>query len=138
MITNNQLKPIDPAISYQEAKNLFIQKNKGEEFLNFNYLTKNAFIRNYLYLRQHGICPCCGQRIILCERDADVHHQTYAHYCNSEHPSIRVYMPRDKDHKYRTVPNCELCYYTTPDKADKCLSCLMMLHKDCHSKLHNK
>lgn len=138
MLNNNQFKLIDPAISYQDAKKLFIQKNKEEDFLNFNYSTKNKFVREYLYLQQHGICPYCGQRIFSPNNDGVVHHQTYAHHCSSEHPTIRVYLPRDRDRTYRTVPNCELCYYMSPDKADKCLSCLVMVHADCHKKLHNK
>lgn len=131
-------QPMAPAISYKEAKELFLARELEENFMNFNYSTKNPFVRKVLYLRQHGFCPHCGKRILDPKFDAVVHHQTYAHFCDSEHPTIRAFLPRKQNRSYRTVPNCELCYFTSPQKADKCLSCFVLLHDSCHKEIHSK
>ena len=97
--------------------------------------THNQFIRHVLKLRQYGRCPACG-KLISPESPANVHHLSYSRYCGSRTSEIKCFFPRDNGMIYAMTPNCELCYYDCPEKAEACLNNLVLLHSACHDKLH--
>lgn len=108
---------------------------REDRFLAHMHCTHNPFIRHVLKLRQYGRCPACG-KLISPESQANVHHLSYLRYCGSRTSEIKCFFPRDNGMIYAMTPNCELCYYDCPEKAEAYLNNLVLLHSDCHDKLH--
>lgn len=128
-------KPNLPTIDYSQAKAIHEMNGHLDEFKSSMKSTKNDFLRNFLYQRQHGLCPFCGKRLPDVYVSTSVHHTSYEHYCTYKGPLIHVYYPQHGAIQ-AYVPNCKICYYKYPDKSEECLADLVMLHKECHEKLH--
>ena len=128
-------KPSIPTINYAQAKAIYELDGHLEEFKHSMRSTRNDFLRNYLYQRQHGLCPYCGKRLLNVYVGTAVHHNSYDHYCTYNGPLIHVYDPQPGAIQ-TAVPNCKICYYKYPDKSEECLDALVMIHKECHARIH--
>ena len=128
-------KPTIPTINYTDAKAIYTAKDKLEGFRANMKATRNDFLRNTLFHRQHGLCPCCGKRLLNVYAGTAVHHTSYDNYCTFTEPLIHIYSPQDNAIQAK-VPNCKVCYFKYPEKAEACLSNLVMVHKTCHELMH--
>ena len=94
-----------PAMGSEQAKKSF-EKGKWKNFA--RRLTKNPFMKEYVFERVNGLCPWCGKP--LRKRNLHgfhVHHIDYFHQCKTS-AFIEVPSPTEKrpDRKYK-VPHCE-------------------------------
>lgn len=131
----NLIQPTVPTLEYPKARQAHKALGREDRFLAHMHCTHNPFIRHVLKLRQYGRCPACG-KLISPESQANVHHLSYLRYCGSRTSEIKCFFPRDNGMIYAMTPNCELCYYDCPEKAEAYLNNLVLLHSDCHDKLH--
>lgn len=129
-------KPTNPDITFAEAKESFELQGKLEKFKRFADNTKNPFLRQQLFYRQHGICPYCSKPLPFYIIGVSVHHNDYFRCCALESEEMRIYTPYKKIRSSAKVPNCEICYYYFPYEAEDCLGKLSLLHNECHEKLH--
>lgn len=129
-------KPTNPKTSYSEAKDLFELQGKLGQFKRFARNTKNLFIRERLFFRQHGLCPFCNKPLPYYIMEVCIHHLDYKHCCILCDDDIRVYTPSIRGRSSAKVPNCEICYFYFPTESEECLSKLVLMHRVCHEKLH--
>lgn len=130
-------KPTNPEITCSEARETFELQGKLEQFKRFARNTKNPFLRQQIYYRQHGICPYCNKPLPSYIYGVSVHHNDYLRCCVLESEQMRVYTPYKQKRSSAKVPNCEICYYYFPDESEECLAKLALLHNECHERLHN-
>lgn len=86
----------------------------------FRISRKREAFRNIKIQLQNNICPICELELY----DEHLHHITYRHECNF-----------DTTDKY---PNCSECFLIRPDLFKQCDEKTVVVHKDCHRKLHRK
>lgn len=128
-----------PQITFEEAKEKHNSFGRLDKFLAHEHICRNRFVKNVLYLRQHGICPCCDKPIIL--QSSQIHHLSYDYYCqhlSSKNPEIKILDPGSNGRFFSHTPNCELCYFTPShsDYSEHCLSNLVLLCSRCHNDIH--
>lgn len=103
----------------------------------YNRMRRNPFPRQFLFERQHGICPVCNMDL--------GEDQTYMHYVNYDHLCSFVMSPRDlitvscptkknPSGKLR-VPNCEICMQKCRSEFDECMSNFILVHGHCNEML---
>ena len=119
-----------PAMGSEQAKKSF-EKGKWKNFA--RRLTKNPFMKEYVFERVNGLCPWCGKP--LRKRNLHgfhVHHIDYFHQCKTS-AFIEVPSPTEKrpDRKYK-VPHCEDCKNTTPLACEECVRRVVAVHKLCN------
>lgn len=107
-----------------------------ENFEKHLLATNNKFLRERLYYRQHGLCPYCRNPLPGFIQNTCVHHQEYSMVCNFDGEMITVCQPRKSYFYEKEVPNCEVCFFTHPEYAERCMDNLLLLHSECHKKLH--
>lgn len=134
--------PSIPPRDYKICKEEHIAAGRAENFLAYERVGANRFVRNVLYLKQHGICPVCKDFLVSPESAGNqVHHITYERFCagvSESTPLIKSFCPRKNGHVYKMTANCELCFFDHPDRSEFCLETLVMVHTDCHARLHDK
>lgn len=135
LISDNTQAPTTP---YKTMKEFHVAQGHEAKFLAFQHCGRNKFIRDRLYYRQHGLCPICGRQIIDLKLRSRIHHNTYDHYCKSPNPEIMIHCPQKNGFTYTYSPNCELCYFQTPELSENCLQKLSLIHDYCHNSLHQK
>lgn len=132
--------PQVPQKDYQTCKAEHTAKGRLNKFIAHQKIGR--FLRNVLYLRQHGICPICKRSLLSSEDSGNcIHHNDYEAYCTNVNNSttlVKEYYPTKRGYIYRFSPNCELCYFDHPERSEACLSHLSLVHNYCHGLLHGK
>ena len=92
-------------------------------------ICKNPFVKQFLFDRQGGRCPFCGE--IITKRKI-VHHLNYKHTCKTSE-LIKVKSPtKKKPDRNVFVPDCERCSKETPRAFKKCMKNLRLVHALCN------
>ena len=91
--------------------------HRSKEWLLFSKrICANGYVRGALIECQEGVCAICGNPL---GGHAIVHHVDYDHTCSNSGAK-------------GTVPNCELCHKTHPDRFEDCVSRLRAVHPSCN------
>lgn len=83
------------------------------------------FIRKKLEI-QNYTCQVCNMKL---EERFHLHHITYSHSCE-----FKTYITGKKNSKH---PDCKLCYENNNDFFQNCNKRTVIVHVNCHAKLHN-
>lgn len=97
----------DSLINEQTMHEALIAHGKSQEWRNYaQRITKNPFVKEYLFKKYKGICPYCGLKL---NQNFVLHHRVYDRECVTA-ATIRVSRPTEKrPNKTAKVPNCESC-----------------------------
>jgi len=107
------------------------EKNYNRElWLKFaRRITKNAFVKEFLALRDSGTCAWCGEKIA----DAgNIHHTAYDHSCSFAGIIIVRQQTVQRHSKKREVPDCERCKAENQERFDACMGKLVLVHPLCN------
>lgn len=104
------------------------------------FLQASPYIKEYIARRQNRICVFCGKPLFENMNYNIVHHRDYLNYCsfhNSIDDLIREPKPTYlKPNRTVPIPNCEYCKRHNENDFKDCTERLMILHDECHTKLH--
>ncbi len=121
--------------------NAFKNTENYERWVIFACLMQtSSFVKNYLSRRQEGKCLYCGRDLYENDYYNIVHHRSYLNLCvlhSSKKSLIRESKPTyKKPNRTIPVPNCEYCKWHNEEDFEECMQNLVILHDDCHTKLH--
>ena len=116
-------------IEFYTAKNLKkdigIKHNYSLDWRLYGHrITKNLFFRNFKIVSQNKTCPICD---IELEGKICLHHIDYDHVCQRGENILLV----------KNMPNCKSCFNENPDFFISCSLRTVLVHNNCHGKLHN-
>lgn len=100
----------------------------------------NPYVKEFLARRQEGKCLYCGKALFEDMNYNIVHHRDYMNLCvqhDSKASLVRYPKPtRRNPNKTILVPNCTYCKRHTTDDFNDCMNRVVIMHDDCHTKLH--
>ena len=98
-------------------------------------VTRNVYVREFLALRDNGLCAWCGVKIA---EGGDIHHTTYDHACSFA-GTITVRQQTAQRHaRKREAPDCEKCRADNQARFDVCMGKLVLVHQFCNIEISRK
>ena len=94
-------------------------------------ITKNDFVKKYLFIRNEGRCLWCGLNIV--EKKV-VHHIDYNHFCSFKGTIL------SNNKKSTLIPDCKNCAKLHYKKFIECTDKLLLVHPRCNMEIaqHHK
>lgn len=99
------------------------------------------FWKPILHEKQKGICPVCGDALTKDDvlYGSSIHHLSYKLECSQKNSILVPYVGSSPDKvSLKTVPNCAVCKYKTPNAFLVCKNSLALFHRECHCIVHDK
>lgn len=124
-----ELFPINDPSSLKKGVFKKLTKNEVKRWQNFKKITNSEYIFKQLANEQNNICPICNK--LIEKSDSVIHHLDYERLCKYvEYNRILNSTPKQPNKKRKT-PKCNECVET-----EICLNKVVVLHKNCHFRLH--
>lgn len=92
-------------------------------------VTKNAFMRFYLYGRGRRRCALCLHPF---GGDTVIHHVDYDHVCSFGRRLMQPTPREDRPDIVVDVPDCEACFLESRERFFSCADRLRLVHSDCN------
>lgn len=104
------------------------------------FLQAHPYVKKYLSLRQENRCLYCNEKLFEDSNYNIVHHRDYLNICTLHttiESLISVSKPTSKNQeRIIKVPNCEYCKRHNEKDFNDCMDRLVLLHDNCHTKIH--
>ena len=92
-------------------------------------ITRNTYVRDFLALRDTGLCAWCGGKIT---DGGDIHHTTYDHACTFAGTIIVRQQTVQRHARKREAPDCQKCRGDNQARFDVCMGKLVLVHQLCN------
>ena len=131
---------LKPKISYKKASEFYKKSNKYDYWISYaRRVTRNSFVKKFLFDRQKGICPYCKEPIKNLEK-ARIHHIDYMNLCiYPKDDFVEIPHPTPKrPNKTAKVSKCKECFVSNKEQFLLCMSKLALVHSLCNKNISFK
>ena len=97
-------------------------------------ITKNIFVKRYLYAVDGSTCPFCHREF---KSEPIIHHLDYDHTCTFEKIIELDTSTIKRPNKMTTVPDCESCHNDNNSIFLECMNKLMIVHSYCNKRIND-
>jgi len=125
-----------PSVTYRDAKDYYTRKGLYDYWISYSRrVTRNKFVKEYLYNRDNGICPYCKRKLDIDK--AVIHHKDYMNTCIYHQDDYFVIdNPTSKrPNRKAKISKCQLCQKENPNKFLDCMSRLVLVHSICNKRI---
>ncbi|WP_199200612.1 MULTISPECIES: HNH endonuclease [unclassified Nitratiruptor] len=127
---------LKPSVTYGKAKQYFLQKGLYDYWISYaRRVTRNKFVKDYLYKRDNGVCPYCNKKVDIDE--AVVHHKDYMNVCiYHKDDYVLIDNPTSKRPSRKAkISKCHLCKQENQEKFLDCMNRLTLIHQICNKRI---
>jgi 5-methylcytosine-specific restriction endonuclease McrA len=131
---------LKPKVTYKKASEHYKLKGQYDFWISYSRrITKNPFVKEYLFQRQKGICLYCHKPIKDIKK-AHIHHIDYMNICiYPKNDYIEIPHPTpQRPNRTAKISKCEICFKENKEQFLKCISKLALVHSVCNKNISFK